>query len=129
MPLRKRFSYSTGVVCELLSFSSSRIDIELCDRSDRVGRRPVIFMGLSGSIASITLFGLSRSLVWALLARSIGEADHVLGCTLLANVCLSAGALSGNIAYTGSPCYLVLSNRAALQCGSVNNWRDYRCDQ
>ena len=53
------------------------------DRSDRVGRRPVIFIGLSGSIASITLFGLSKSLVWALLARSIGEGIHVRGAFLL----------------------------------------------
>jgi len=76
------------------------------DRSDRVGRRPVIFVGLTGSIISISLFGLSKSLAWALVARGIGEANHVRGLTFLANVCPSAGALSGNIAYARSPYYL-----------------------
>ncbi|KIM27572.1 hypothetical protein M408DRAFT_330004, partial [Serendipita vermifera MAFF 305830] len=48
--------------------------------SDRIGRRPILFVGLTGSIISIFLFGMSQNLAWALSSRSI------------------AGALSGNIA-------------------------------
>ncbi|OZJ04906.1 hypothetical protein BZG36_02505 [Bifiguratus adelaidae] len=39
--------------------------------SDRIGRRPVILMGLVGTITSIILFGLSQSYMWALLSRSL----------------------------------------------------------
>lgn len=48
--------------------------------SDRLGRKPILYVGLSGSVISIFLFGLSKNLAWALTSRSI------------------AGALSGNIA-------------------------------
>lgn len=59
-----------------------------CDRSDRVGRRPVLFIGLTGSLTSITLFGLSKSLAWAVLARGLGKANHNRALTFLAK-CLS----------------------------------------
>lgn len=39
--------------------------------SDRIGRRPVILQGLVGTIASILLFGFSRSFIWAILSRSL----------------------------------------------------------
>lgn len=39
--------------------------------SDRIGRRPVILCGMIGTIISITLFGLSKSYLWALLSRSL----------------------------------------------------------
>ncbi|KAG9058254.1 hypothetical protein FS842_011134 [Serendipita sp. 407] len=52
--------------------------------SDRVGRRPVIFIGLLGSIISVFFFGHSKNLAWALTSRSI------------------AGALSGNVAVVQS---------------------------
>lgn len=39
--------------------------------SDRIGRRPVILCGMIGTIISITLFGLSKSYIWALLSRSL----------------------------------------------------------
>jgi len=72
------FHIPLGQFVSPLSFSSiGGISVELCDRSDRIGRRPVIFIGLTGSMISITLFGLSKSLVWALLARGIGETNKV----------------------------------------------------
>ncbi|KAL0093566.1 major facilitator superfamily domain-containing protein [Phycomyces blakesleeanus] len=39
--------------------------------SDRIGRRPVILTGMVGTVISILLFGLSKSYIWALLARSL----------------------------------------------------------
>lgn len=49
-------------------------------QSDKRGRKPILLFGLSGSALSITLFGLSKSFWWAVVAR-----------------CLS-GALNGNVA-------------------------------
>ncbi|KAK9719506.1 hypothetical protein K7432_004751 [Basidiobolus ranarum] len=47
--------------------------------SDRIGRKPVILMGLIGSTVGIIMFGLSRSFTMAIISRSI------------------AGILNGNI--------------------------------
>ncbi|KAJ2077593.1 hypothetical protein H4R24_005033 [Coemansia sp. RSA 988] len=39
--------------------------------SDRIGRRPVLVVGLVGYLVSFLLFGVSRSFTWALVARCI----------------------------------------------------------
>lgn len=51
---------------------------------DRIGRKPVILIGLSGVAVSTLLFGLSRTFWWAVISRSM------------------AGALSGNAAVVQS---------------------------
>lgn len=51
---------------------------------DRIGRKPVILIGLSGVVVSTLLFGLSRTFWWAVISRSM------------------AGALSGNAAVVQS---------------------------
>lgn len=51
---------------------------------DRIGRKPVILIGLSGVALSTLLFGVSRTFWWAVIARSL------------------AGALSGNAAVVQS---------------------------
>lgn len=38
---------------------------------DRLGRKPVLLLGLFGASLSIFLFGLSKSLSWALITRSL----------------------------------------------------------
>ena len=63
--------------------------------SDRIGRRPVLMMGLSGVVLSTTCFGLSNSLWAALISRSIGMSPHLLHEHRLM-VSFVAGALSGN---------------------------------
>lgn len=52
--------------------------------ADRIGRKPVILLGLSGVALSTLLFGLSRTFWWAVISRSM------------------AGALSGNAAVVQS---------------------------
>jgi MFS family permease len=50
-------------------------------RSDHVGRKPVLLIGLAGTIVSIIWFGLSRSF-WMLLLRydnSSGRDDSLSG--------------------------------------------------
>lgn len=39
--------------------------------SDRLGRKPVMLLGLLGSAACMFLFGLSKSLAWALISRGL----------------------------------------------------------
>lgn len=39
--------------------------------SDRIGRRPVILTGLTGTMISIFLFGLSKSFAWAIISRAL----------------------------------------------------------
>ncbi|KAJ9059615.1 hypothetical protein DSO57_1000574 [Entomophthora muscae] len=47
--------------------------------SDRIGRKPVLMLGLGGTIVSTLMFGVSQSYVWALVSR------------------IMAGLLSGNV--------------------------------
>jgi MFS family permease len=47
--------------------------------SDRIGRRPVLLIGLAGNIFTSVLFGTSQSFAWAVCARA------------------AAGLLNGNI--------------------------------
>ncbi|KAJ2849745.1 hypothetical protein IWW36_002411 [Coemansia brasiliensis] len=39
--------------------------------SDRIGRRPVLMIGLTGYLISFLMFGVSRSFAWALTARCL----------------------------------------------------------
>ena len=56
----------------------------MCKLLDRIGRKPVILIGLSGVAVSTFLFGLARTFWWAVFARSL------------------AGSLSGNAAVSSS---------------------------
>ena len=48
--------------------------------SDRVGRRPVIMMGLVGNTVFFTVFGLSSSLFMAFIARFLAGAANKYRC-------------------------------------------------
>jgi MFS family permease len=39
--------------------------------SDRVGRRPILLLGLIGNTVTMLLFGVSHSLWWCIMARSL----------------------------------------------------------
>ena len=52
--------------------------------SDRIGRKPVIMLGITGATVSAACFGLSKSLWMMIFSRSI------------------AGALAGNVAVISS---------------------------
>lgn len=39
--------------------------------SDRYGRRPILLLGLIGSTIASLFFGLSKSLAWAIVSRSM----------------------------------------------------------
>ncbi|KAI8334877.1 major facilitator superfamily domain-containing protein [Blakeslea trispora] len=63
--------YYVGLITSCFALSQLLTGIHWGMLSDRIGRRPVILQGLVGTITSILLFGLSRSFIWALLARSL----------------------------------------------------------
>lgn len=48
-------------------FSEAITTLQWCRLSDRIGRRPVLLIGLSGVTISMTFFGLSRSYIPLLL--------------------------------------------------------------
>jgi MFS family permease len=52
-----------------LHFAAEAITVLQWSRlSDHIGRKPVLLLGLAGTVVSTVLFGLSRSL-WALVLR------------------------------------------------------------
>ncbi|KAI8074525.1 major facilitator superfamily domain-containing protein [Gongronella butleri] len=63
--------YYVGFITASFAFCQLLTGIHWGSLSDRIGRRPVIIMGMCGTIISILLFGLSKSYMWALLSRSL----------------------------------------------------------
>ncbi|CAG8695326.1 7225_t:CDS:2, partial [Cetraspora pellucida] len=55
--------------------------------SDRIGRRPILLIGLLGNVVTCLFFGLSKSLIWAIASRAtcgmlnanVGVAKSMLG--------------------------------------------------
>ncbi|KAG8748152.1 hypothetical protein FRC10_008885 [Ceratobasidium sp. 414] len=72
--------FYSGVVDSIFSFAQLFTIYAFGKMSDRVGRKPVILFGLSGVALSTTIFGLSNSFTWMMMARTI------------------AGIFSGNVA-------------------------------
>jgi MFS family permease len=61
-----------GTTSAIFSLSQAMTGIWWGQASDRFGRKPAILAGLVCTMTSSILFGFSRSLVWALLARALG---------------------------------------------------------
>ena len=59
----------------VFSFSQCLTGIPWGRASDRVGRKPVILLGLTCTMSACLLFGFSRSLAWAIMARSFAGAS------------------------------------------------------
>ncbi|KAF8299928.1 MFS general substrate transporter [Clavulina sp. PMI_390] len=76
--------YYSGIVDSCFSFSQLFTIYFWSSLSDRIGRKPVIMIGVSGAALSAACFGFSTSLPMMVISRSI------------------AGALSGNVAVVSS---------------------------
>lgn len=76
---KTELGYYAGVVESVFAFVQFLTIFQWGRLSDRIGRKPVLITGLTGTAISISAFGLARSLFGMILARSI------------------AGALNGNI--------------------------------
>ncbi|KAJ3313246.1 hypothetical protein HDV04_002230 [Boothiomyces sp. JEL0838] len=79
--------YYVGFIASSFSFAQLLTSMFWGYMSDKFGRRPILLIGLIGNSVSMILFGLSKSLPWAIASRSlcgllngnIGVAKSVLG--------------------------------------------------
>lgn len=82
-----QIGYYVGFLASSFSFAQLLTSFWWGWLSDRIGRRPVLLIGLVGNAFSLLLFGLSHSLTWAILTRTmsgllngnIGVAKSVIG--------------------------------------------------
>ncbi|KAL5476730.1 hypothetical protein ACEPAI_2916 [Sanghuangporus weigelae] len=81
---RQEIGYYSGVVDSIFAICQLFTVLQWGRLSDRIGRKPVILIGLTGVAISTLLFGIARSFWFAVLARSL------------------SGALSGNAAVVQS---------------------------
>jgi MFS family permease len=65
-----------GITSAVFSLSQCLTAIAWGRASDRYGRKPVILLAMSCACASIMLFGFSRSLTWAIVARACSGASN-----------------------------------------------------
>lgn len=79
-PDRKRIGYYAGLIESLFAISQLCTVFFWGRLSDRIGRKPVLLIGLSGLMVGLTLFGLQHTFVGLVVTRSF------------------AGAMNGNIA-------------------------------
>ena len=77
------FGIPTNEVAKWAGLLSATFSISQCitgifwgRASDRFGRKPVILMGMVCTMSSSLLFGFSRSLAWAMVARSFAGASN-----------------------------------------------------
>jgi predicted MFS family arabinose efflux permease len=67
-----RISIYAGMLITAFAFAEFSTGMVWGRVSDKVGRKPVLIMGLIGTAISMTCFGFSRSLTSAILARVLG---------------------------------------------------------
>jgi MFS family permease len=65
-----------GITSAVFSVSQCLTAIAWGRASDRYGRKPAILLAMSCACASILLFGFSRSLTWAIVARACSGASN-----------------------------------------------------
>ena len=61
--------YYSGFIASSFSLAQLLTSAGWGALSDRIGRRPVLLMGLFGNAITMISFGLSKSLVWCLISR------------------------------------------------------------
>ncbi|KAJ2549845.1 hypothetical protein EV175_004289 [Coemansia sp. RSA 1933] len=67
----KDISFYAGLLLTSFSICKAATVMQWGILSDRIGRRPVILLGLLGNLLTFVLFGVSKSFTWALVARSL----------------------------------------------------------
>ena len=61
-----------GMVTSAFAFAEFSTGVLWGRLSDKIGRKPVLIGGLAGTALSMILFGFSKSLPMALVARALG---------------------------------------------------------
>ncbi|BGP39315.1 hypothetical protein JCM10449v2_003253 [Rhodotorula kratochvilovae] len=76
----RKIGYYAGIIESLFAFTTFATVLAWGRLSDRIGRKPVLIIGLTGVTVSIVSFGLSKSFTGLVVSRCLG------------------GALNGNVA-------------------------------
>jgi MFS family permease len=69
---KTQISWYAGLVTSAFTIAEFSTSLFWGRLSDKVGRKPVLLMGLGGTGLSVLLFGFSQSLTVALFARFLG---------------------------------------------------------
>jgi MFS family permease len=69
-----QISVYAGMVTSAFTFAEFATSVFWGRLSDKIGRKPVLLMGMGGTGLSVLLFGLAPNLQVALLARALGGA-------------------------------------------------------
>lgn len=67
-----RISFYAGMVTSAFTFAEFSTSVFWGRLSDKIGRKPVLLMGMSGTGLSVLIFGFSPNLQVALFARALG---------------------------------------------------------
>lgn len=67
-----RIAFYAGLVTSAFTFAEFSTGFLWGRLSDRIGRKPVILTGLTGTALSVLMFGFSKNLTMALTARALG---------------------------------------------------------
>lgn len=67
-----KISFYAGMVTSAFTFAEFSTGVFWGRLSDKIGRKPVLLMGMGGTGLSVLLFGFSPSLQVALFARALG---------------------------------------------------------
>ncbi|KAJ9059611.1 hypothetical protein DSO57_1000570 [Entomophthora muscae] len=74
-----QISFYAGLVASSFAVAECMSGVPWGILSDRIGRKPVLMLGMAGTMVSMLMFGVSQSLAWAIVSRFM------------------AGLLSGNV--------------------------------
>ena len=69
---KSRISFYAGMVTSAFTFAEFATGLFWGRLSDRIGRKPVLLMGLIGTALSVLIFGFAPNLTVALAARAVG---------------------------------------------------------
>jgi MFS family permease len=76
----RRIAVYAGMVTSAFTFAEFSTGMMWGRLSDRIGRKPVLLMGLAGTGVSMLIFGFSPSLPVAIFARALGGLLNGYAC-------------------------------------------------
>ncbi|KAJ1950276.1 hypothetical protein FBU59_000756 [Linderina macrospora] len=97
----KDIAFYAGILSSSFSICQTTTVMFWGQLSDRIGRRPVLLIGLVGNFITFLMFGFARSYTWALVARSLN------------------GLLSGNVAVSKSVVAEISDNTNRSRCMAI----------
>jgi MFS family permease len=68
----QKIAFYAGMITSAFTFAEFSTGVLWGKLSDRIGRKPVLIMGLVGTAISMTVFGFAPNLATAMLARALG---------------------------------------------------------